>query len=499
MRTRSNAAAAAVWVPLLAILVTALPAIAQPFQCFANGGVSTPARVEGLSEPVGDFLLNCVGGTPTAAGSAIQPVNIQLFLNTSLTSRILANGWSEALLLIGEPTPATQRVCGTVGDVEAGGVCTITGTGTGAGVYNGTPGRPNVFQGIQTTSNSVTFLGIPVDPPGASGSRVFRITNIRANANALGLSVPVPTPVVETVSPTPPQFLPVSNPSQTVAFIQSGFTPSVSGASNLPQCVSQNPGLARDPSQSGTSQFSIRFVENFATAFRRRNVATSAGTPAALASQNDLTVGTYNTETGFFNLSFPVIPVRGNLGLAGLADQGTRLLISFSNVPAGVSLFSHVSPNVSGGTDVVRMIAANSSGGGIFSPVSGNASGIAPIALAGGSGTAVYELLQSDPTAFATVSVPIYVAYDATSGFPSLGTGVAIANLAPVSSVVTADATAAVPRFQSGASSLNAFTIGTCSLPTGAPNSPWTITLIAVGLMSTGLFAVWRRKSIPRP
>jgi hypothetical protein len=496
-------AAAAVWIPVLAMLFTACPetAIAQsPFQCFANGGVSTPARFEGLAETVGDLVLQCTGGTPTAAGSPIPPVNIQVFLNTSVTSRLLATGQSEALLLIDEPTPAIQRVCGTTGDVEAGGVCAITGTGTGLGDYNGTVGRPNVFQGRETTSNSVTFLGVPVDPPGAGASRVLRITNVRANANALGVGGQNPTPIVETISPNPPQFLPVSNPSQIVAFVQRGLTTSVSGSPSFSQCVSQNASLAGDPSQSGTSQFSVRFGENFATAFKRRNVATSSSTPTALANQNDLTVEPYNTETGFFNSSFPAIAGRGNLGLAGLADQGTRLLISFANVPAGVSLFSSVSPTVSGGTDVVRRVATDSVGSGSYLPISGSAFGIAPISLVGGSGIAAYEVIQSDPNTFATVNIPIYAAYDATSALPALGTAVIFANLAPLSSVTTADATAPVPRFASTASALNAFTITACTQPTTpVPISPWTLLLIAAGIASIGLLVLRRHASAPRP
>src|SRR5437879_1940164 len=39
--------------------------------CFPNGGISTPARFEGLSEIVGDFFLNCNGGAPTPLGSPI--------------------------------------------------------------------------------------------------------------------------------------------------------------------------------------------------------------------------------------------------------------------------------------------------------------------------------------------------------------------------------------------------------------------------------------------
>jgi hypothetical protein len=253
---------------LLGFSETAL-AVTTPFQCFANGGVSSPARGEGLAELVGDLILNCTGGIPTPVGSPIPTVSIQIFLNTSLTSRLLANPWLEALLLINEPTPLAQQL------------------GT------------NVFQGSQTTSNSVTFSAVPINPPGA-GTLTLRITNIRANANALGLAPPntTPTAIVETVSST----LPVSNPSQTVAFSQQGAAASLSSAPSFSQCSSQNQALADDPTQSGAAQFNVTFFEQFATAFKQRNTATSAGAPNALADQNNLSVF-YNTETGFYNNS----------------------------------------------------------------------------------------------------------------------------------------------------------------------------------------------------
>src|SRR6266567_5767885 len=105
-------------IPVLAVIafllgsaVTASAQAPNPFQCFANGGVSTPARSEDITALVGDLVLNCVGGVPTAPGAAIPPVNIQVFLNTSLTSRLLTTSssgsqYSEALLLLDEPLPA---------------------------------------------------------------------------------------------------------------------------------------------------------------------------------------------------------------------------------------------------------------------------------------------------------------------------------------------------------------------------------------------------------
>ena len=55
-------------------------------------------------------------------------------------------------------------------------------------------GRPNVFQGRTGTAqnpnqfNSVTWLGVPLDPPGTTTNRTIRMTNIRADAVFLGVS-----------------------------------------------------------------------------------------------------------------------------------------------------------------------------------------------------------------------------------------------------------------------------------------------------------------------
>src|SRR5258706_11498971 len=126
-------------IPVLAVIAfllgSAVTASAQtPFSCFASGGVSTPARSEGLTELVGDLVLNCTGGVPTAPGVPIPPVNIQIFLNTSLTSRLLTTSaapaiqYSEALLLLDEPAPGFQFPC-----TAASTVCTNFGNGLGTG------------------------------------------------------------------------------------------------------------------------------------------------------------------------------------------------------------------------------------------------------------------------------------------------------------------------------------------------------------------------------
>src|SRR5260370_4358477 len=78
---------------------------AGPFVC-TPAAVPTIARTEGVSELVGDMLLNCTGGVPTPIGSAVPKSNIQLFLNVNITSMIVGPGaFSDALMLIDEPYP----------------------------------------------------------------------------------------------------------------------------------------------------------------------------------------------------------------------------------------------------------------------------------------------------------------------------------------------------------------------------------------------------------
>src|SRR5260370_27592682 len=76
------------------------------FVCNANAGVPPLVRSEGITELVGDLILNCTGGNPTVAGGPVPLSNVQIFLNTNVTSRIVGSGnLSEATLMIDEPQP----------------------------------------------------------------------------------------------------------------------------------------------------------------------------------------------------------------------------------------------------------------------------------------------------------------------------------------------------------------------------------------------------------
>src|SRR5262249_7839839 len=65
-------------------------------------------RADGLAERLPDLVLSCTGGTPAGAQQTLPQVTFTISANTSITSRQLGAGWSEALLLVDEPSPASQ-------------------------------------------------------------------------------------------------------------------------------------------------------------------------------------------------------------------------------------------------------------------------------------------------------------------------------------------------------------------------------------------------------
>ncbi len=480
--------------PVLAVAATMMLAssanaqVPAAFICNANAGVPPIVRAEGLAELVGDLVLNCTGGVPTVLGGIVPQINVQIFLNTNVTSRLTNDPWSEALLMLDEPSPAQQTTC-------TPGPCAITGTGTAINYL--APGNPNVFQGRQSGANQLVWLGVPIDAPGTTGTRIIRITNVRANANQLGVSSTlIPTQIVMFISATGTTSIPINQPQQTIAFIQPGMTVSRVNIRDkvLLQCSNQNSGLSTDSSRAlaqGATSI-LRFREGFASAFKRRNANLGSSADVSPTPTNQNGPGLiYNTETGFYNNLFTST---NGLNSAGLADHGTRLLARFSNVPAGVSVYVSAYSVVMTNSDdniistwngnsnsglAVRLLATDANGAGAFSAatitsnqavagtnsgISGNAP-IAPVSLSNGTGTAVWEVMNSDPLAQETVRVAVVLAYTAntSANLPGLGTPSVNLNYAPISTVTTASASAPLPRFADTSTSLTLVAINSCT------------------------------------
>jgi len=497
---------------LLGLVPMASAQTVNGVQCIANSGVPPTVRSEGLTELTGDIVLNCSGGTPTPVGQLIPQANITIFLNTQITSRLLSGSQSEAVLTIDEPTPG--QTSGTWTSNSAGGQTCISVTGCtaiGAGP-NFPPGQPqnnslefkqgfssvtgigpcavpstncvinpNVFQG-SVSGNSVTFIGIPIDPPGTQSSRIYRITNIRANA-----TIPAPggsgtpgqiialisaTPATNPVSGTTSSFA-INNPTQIIGFVQTSLATSLSTAaggttvpsttSQIRQCIGQ--GVSGAP---GATVGFINFTELFPTAFKTR---TTVGT--GVTQQNTLGL-VYNSESGYYNTN--IQSSGGTLVNEGLADFGTRLKAVFNNIPNGVSIFVSVnnsafssSANPLTGTSATM----TSSETGAFSPVTATTSqfgGIFQVPLVNGSGSVVWEVTAANPLVSQTYSFGYFAVATPSpaTNSPAIGTGTVNLSYAPVPPAFTAaagavaSATLPIPRFIDTSTATNVVSVTIC-------------------------------------
>jgi hypothetical protein len=442
-----------------------IPASAQPFQCSNSTGVPPTVRAEGYAELVGDLVLDCTGGTPTPPNQQVPQVNISVNLDTFVSAKItkvvnLNTEFLESLLIVDEPNSAANparaiRNCGAANEdttAAGAGICALIGGGsTGAATtYDGTAGHPNVFQGrslalITGQTNQVTFLAVPIDPPGTICPlqssqpvchRIIRITNIRGDASTTGVAQGNQTSsITAQVIVNPVSGLPLDNPSHVVARVQLGLvTPALTnsglagGDFSFIQCTLLQ--LQGQP-------LVFTFREAFANAFKARSLqqvfnngttqpynyvggscapsapATCPNTSTATTTNQNVPGATYDTESGFMNNNAPAggnpptnalaqgvgngaiftdTTVSGGTGIltAGVATQGTRLSMNFANVPNGASisvpnvvqLFNVINNTLSGVAVLVTGTVASGSGG---TPVTGAADSTTQTTFVAGS------------------------------------------------------------------------------------------------------------------
>ena len=411
--------------------------------------------------------------------------NITVFYNTTVTSRLLpisssgttqgSSNTSEALLLINEPGStsnplAPQTLCSTP----------LTGCQTIASPSGPQLGTsfPNVYQGV-VNANSVTFFGVPVQPPGTTASLVYRITNVRVNAQPLaGGSASGASPVQASIVISGATSLPIQNPAPIVGFVSSGLTAtagtSQSNSNNLNQCTSQTKSAVAI----------LTFTENFGTAFKTRVLAQNnnpyAGqaTPGVNGAPNqNVPGGIYNSESNFV-----YGPMAGG-GTAGLADYGTRLKATFNNVPAGVRIFVSTSnvnnaatyvptPSPAGGSNannnptsgayigyaqlVNGETTSDGNAAGFFPSVSPTDNGpnggnvpIAEVSIANGTGTAVWEAVNTNPNTIESFKFAVYTTYvsNVAQNTPLPGSATVNLSFAATATSGVASSTLTIPRF----------------------------------------------------
>jgi hypothetical protein len=483
---------------------------ANSMTCSTATAVNNIVRAEGLTELLGDVVLNCTGGTTTTAGAQVPLENIVISTNTNITSRIIntTGNISEALLMIDEPypSPAGGNPLPPIGFTPIPGVggsptaqlaclannntnCAITSKGLGVGNpgnYDGTAGHFNIFQGVQTGANAITWTGVPIDAPGTGGAtRILRITNIRANAFQLGVSSTlVSTTITATISVNGSANLTLNQPNVVVGTVVPGLLQPPSVAELLPPTVSgsvytytgagSSPGaaayqqcndvntylLSPQPTPFATTDggLAVSVTEGFAYSFKPQNfgqiynVEPSPKGVGVLGTSSYLAPGTlylqnipgfnYNSESGFVPATsgIGITEPTGGTEAVGFADHGTQLQFTVTGINAGVVLYApsyvYLTGNYGVGTPAGLAVLVSQSGvptGGITGGAtalvtqqgaSAFLSTVTPTAITatGTSTTLVYEIYYSDPSVQETLTVPISVEYTSNTGSNIPGT-----------------------------------------------------------------------------
>ncbi len=468
-------------VALLLGTVSTVSAATNGFQCQTNAATPEQARQQGITELMGDLVLNCTGGTATALGVQVDSVNITVTLNTEVTSRLLDtdNNGDEALLLVDDPAPGSQSVCFT-----SAAPCPMLGQGATGGTssYLVAPTK-NVYQG-QWNSNqpgSVVFRGVPIDPPGTVRTQlVLRVTNVRGNATRFAVSTGVGIggiPIYMTIAVSNPSAVPINNPQQIVAFVFNGLVQGQDDLVPFKQCTDVNvsggklkfDGTAGDFVDNVGYAGRVKAIEGFASAFKIRNKATTVAAPTATAVQ-DVPGQNYPTvETGFYNDGLVDTDFADpRIATAGLADAGTRIKVEFVNVPVGAHIY--VPLDIISGLLHVKLVkneagAYSAQGASSFDP----AGLLGEVTLSGGAGVAVYEVLAQDASNVEEADIPVIVAYIANpaGNSPSITSGPATAGVsfAPTTTppdYASEDSGTPVPRFLDTATQANRLSINAC-------------------------------------
>jgi uncharacterized protein (TIGR03437 family) len=367
---------------LLSLLASLQAQTPSPLNCVATA-VPALVRLEGLAERIGDVVLNCTGGTPN--GLIRGDIRVISFAGNITNKRNPDTNTLDAVLTVN--------------------------TGAGEVSTGATP--------ILRANNQFDFSSMNFNL-GPSGNATFRITNVRL--------VPPQNseqPFQIALATNGPSAIRVDNSPLTVGIATRGLLASYSSAFI---CT-----LSPAPAELTFASLlaSIRFTEGFSESFLKR------------------------------------IP---------LADHGTRLLVRFSNFPPGSRLFlpdllagssasiptaagdlglapnpGRWSPSPSGQLLLsrVRNTDSNGAAGSLAAslpsaPTDLNA--VSELLLSAGAATAVYEVLDSNPTARESVQLPIFFALDQRPSGGSVTANVA-ASFGPISSDPTPSSNP-VPRFQ---------------------------------------------------
>ncbi|MGH9722780.1 MAG: hypothetical protein ACRD8O_21435, partial [Bryobacteraceae bacterium] len=353
----------------------------------------TLVHAEGLAERMGDIVFSCSGGAP---GSVVTG-NLTFFLSVNVTNRVSSTNVLDTRLTVN----------------------------TGSG-----PVAANV-PGTLTSTNAVAYNGLSFTVP-ASGQVGLRLTNLRGAANVQGIGVDQPIRAAIALNAS---NLAISSSNVIVGFSNRGMlaTYATSGircaGSPLPPTLNLESLF-----QAGTRFASTRVTEGYADSFRVKEAEADSGVRI---------IARFTGMPKDARLFVPdVIAGSGAVQPTSGGDLGLARAVGIY-APAAV-----------GSLLLARVTGADSNGGGgrpVYTPGpagSGAAvlNAVSEITLANGAGSAVYEVVDSNPSVRESAQFPTFI------GLPPITDGTnAVAQetvmLAPVSTVASASGSASIPRF----------------------------------------------------
>lgn len=416
-------------------------------------------RAEGTSELLADVLISCTGGTPAAKGAALPQFQILAISNTPLNPRIVPPPKPTVVSPLDTQLPSTTQLTEALAIVDEARdtdqvVCVPAASSDFCAAAAGSFPSPNVFQAVLVQENVVLFSKVPIDPPGAGKNRIIRITNLRASAAKIP-KLPNPDQITLTLQifDRAGQQIPLESSAQVTAVAKPGVRASVRTVDdrevNVTPALTVTPAMLPQNNPGHAHAFLVRFTEGFPSAFKRRNLGTTAADPNFLVSQAD-PGGQPNTETGFFNNRFPSI---NNLNSAGLADSGTRLKLVLTDIPLNVSVWASARDVDAGTTGYsessprAMLTYANDNGAGFFNRNFPAMNPFAVFYVDKNTLTLVWEVVAANADVLESITFEIRLF--APNGPPRTGTALMKAGLAPVEVLPSAVDDTALPSLPS--------------------------------------------------
>ena len=387
---------------LLAFIAVTFSVHAQQLSC-STSAVPAVIRSEGITERVGDILLNCSG---LPGGTAVSAA-LTLFSTTVITNRINSSGNTDVQVVL--ETPGSSQILNTTASLGS--------------------------------SSSVNISGINFTVP-SSGAATLRITNLRVNAWQAAEQ-----PIRIQIASTGTSAVRIDNNQLTVGLPSRGLLASygttfVSNTSLGPDTITFSNLINK-----GTRFASIRLTEgaNLASAFEKRTAGTDSGTRIAVR-YSGFPVGARIYVPDYIAGSTATTPTAG--GDLGLPVNGG------SYGAAGQLLLGLVR-----GTDV------NGGGGNVTVPAArvSTFDGASEVPLTNGSGIAVFEVLDSNNSIRESAQFPTFLVYTSTNGGGSSVFGHVDVSFGPISTDSVASTTAPVPRFQLVAPGPDCQSLGDCN------------------------------------